>query len=103
MPSREEIREGTREWLIEMDTCHNEDCGDAKCDSSCPYLNKIVDKFLVYLHSQGVVIKIDRELPDLVIDPQTNRLRVPVDVMNEMLKAGYTAWKPLVEKEVSNG
>ena len=56
------------------------------------------DIVLVYLHSQGVVIKVDRELPVVKL-----RNRFMQDVVNETLKKlsqdGYVAVEPLIEKK----
>jgi len=53
------LKKGIRRWLIEQDACHNEDCGDTKCDSDCPYLNRIVDEFVSFLASQKLGQMID--------------------------------------------
>ncbi len=68
MTSREEIREGIAEWLWENRAGETtvQDCvytwaelpGYRKDD-----FRASADKLLTYEHSQGVVIKVDRELP----------------------------------------
>ena len=52
------------------------------------------DKLLFYLHSEGVVIKADRELPeDMWASPMNS---VEHDAQQDMLRAGYVAVEPLV-------
>ncbi len=75
-----------------------------------------VDILFAYLHSQGVVIKVDRGLPDTPYDSSgelpsqfdSDETATDMDVFlmhcngiekgkSLMLKAGYVAWKPLIE------
>ena len=56
-----------------------------------------VDAIFDYLNSQGVVIKVDRELPES--DPlNINR----IEGIEAMLKADYVAVEPLIE-EITDG
>jgi len=70
------------------------------------YLQK-ADQILIYLHSQGVVIKVDRELPEHwgnKIDWRNKKLneagkaysKVYYVAQEDMLKAGYVAVEPLI-------
>lgn len=57
------------------------------------------------LHSQGVVVKIDKELPDRVYITDLDRdieLEISGHTQMDMIRAGYVAVEPLI-KEVSNG
>lgn len=105
MTSREEIREGV-DGVIK---CWN----DTTVSSEWRPLYggaSLSQDIMLYLHSQGVVIKVDRELPE-----NTTREVVPGDIkksmllrrvgdgyydkaQQDMLKAGYVAVKPLVEQ-----
>ncbi len=57
-----------------------------------------------HLHSQGVVIKVDRELPDKPLaDDWAEAIKAPRNAFYElaqkdMLKAGYVAVEPLVKE-----
>ena len=53
-----------------------------------------------YLHSQGVVIKVDRELPIWELGSISNEVEYAIykAAQQDMLKAGYVAVEPLVEK-----
>ena len=59
------------------------------------------DRFLKYLHSQGVVIKIDKELPKYWFDRgeggYTEQHYIPSGLQECLEEAGYTAFKSLVE------
>ena len=59
MTKQERIREGLREIIIEhTDSCLGCDCLDCQKESK-EFLNQVFN----YFDSQGVVIKVDRELP----------------------------------------
>lgn len=58
---------------------------------------------LSYLHSQGVVIKVERELPDLPISQDDYDIvfypeKVYREAQNIMLKADYAAVEPLIKE-----
>ena len=78
MPSREVIEQGVDKILY-----------DAVGDDE----GIITQRILAYLHSQGVVIKVERELPSIA-DVQTADNLVKV-----MLKTGFTAFEPLIKQE----
>ncbi len=82
MTKQEEIREGILNWLL----CST-NLSQCKASSGA-------DSILRKLHSQGVVIKVDRELPKVC-----NKLNpiARADEQQDMLKAGYIAVEPLVE------
>ena len=56
------------------------------------------DNILNYLHSKGVVIKVDRELP-LSPMPPTPGDALIYRTQKDMLKAGYVAVEELIEKD----
>jgi len=56
-------------------------------------INPHLDKLLAYLHSQGVVIKIDRELPDDLMEGQASFDKQTYTVM--LKQSGYEAVEPL--------
>jgi len=64
-----------------------------------------------YLHSQGVVIKVDKELPDTMLTKtykgnKRNNIsttytlgdKLAKDYQREMLRAGYLAVEPIIEE-----
>ncbi len=91
MPTKEEIREGILKYIravVENET---------ECETQ-------TDAILTKLHSQGVVIKVDRELPDVnqhnseVVFPfNLEEICVYKQSQVDMLKAGYLAVEPLIE------
>ena len=119
--TREEIREGIAEWLWENRAGETtvQDCvytwaelpGYRKDD-----FRASADKLLTYEHSQGVVIKVDRELPE-----NPNRARnISIDEhpektwdvahsvgwrdgwesgRDDTIDAGYVAVEPLIEEK----
>ena len=76
MTKQEEIREGLYMAMLAM--------------APTEELYGKVDRILSYLHSQGVVIKVDRELPDRTL------MGVSYRKMRRILNAGYVAVKPLI-------
>jgi len=99
MNKQEEIREGIKaNILVAIKWAVSEGMTD-------PYLDLHVDKVLKLLHSQGVVIKVDRELPDYedLHDCYDGKLTSPEqfkhDIQMDMLKAGYVAVEPLIGGE----
>lgn len=64
---------------------------------------EVAHNVMKYLNSRGVVIKVDRELPIVTIDPTDDFLitfkqahEIAKVYQQEMLKAGFTAVEPLV-------
>ena len=81
---QEEIREGVKrlvEWAVE---------------TSKP--DRAIKDIIQYLHSQGVVLKVERKLPK---NDWTNEdMKRAWDIAQKfMLKAGYVAVEPLFEEE----
>ena len=71
---------------------------------------QLTEEIMTYLHSQGVVIKVDRELPPVGwfwknCKQQRNKpakicLECPfVDYKTGKIKAGYVAVEPLIKEE----
>ena len=107
MTKQEEIREG----VAGIDFCWNL-CGERayECNmqATCPALLgrgkerslRKVDHILAYLHSQGVVIKVDRDsaycrIPIDKVPLSGNGAHVEV---SELAKAGYVAVEPLIKE-----
>lgn len=97
MDKRTQIREGLAEHFQTI-------FGSYFSESDCKSFATIAIK---YLHSQGVVLKVDRELPQIIrglakeieYEPSlTYEDRIVEGVLNRMLKAGYVATEPLVEE-----
>ena len=62
----------------------------------------IADEYSKYLHSQGVVIKVERELPKYVVGinaTSEGAKMMAIEVQEDMLKAGYIAVEPLINKQ----
>ena len=59
----------------------------------------ITDGLLGYLHSQGVVIKVDRELPDMPCYSHTREKTAYSRSQEDMLNAGYVAVEPLIKEK----
>lgn len=93
MTKQEEIREGMEKLVSEAYWYEGK-------------RNIVVDiakKMLLYLHSQGVVLKVDRELPETwrvtYSDPPTPNKAYEYgqsDGKQDMLKAGYVAVESLI-------
>ena len=103
MTIQEKIREGINQYLTKQFICDE--------DREVPedeYLHE-ANALLAYLHSQGVVIRVDRELPDLErtillhrdtelaagelwIDPK----QLSVEIADKLRKAGYGAFEQLI-------
>jgi len=61
------------------------------------YDYKRADQILSYLYSQGVVIKVDRELPEIPFLPRIRQLEFGQIIQQDMLKAVFVAVEPLIE------
>jgi len=59
----------------------------------------LADQSLAYLHSQGVVIKVDRELPDNAIYYPPKQLESYNAGRQIMISGGYVAVEPLIEEK----
>ena len=96
MATREEIREGLYIHLCKRDKGMDFTLTDGQ-------QRWLVAHSLKYLHSQGVVIKVDRELPEKVLDEineVAERYALRPNYANELIKkilakAGYVATIPL--------
>ena len=119
MATREEIREGLLGYLgcpLEAPPYESWNCehwdkqyGCNRCPLKIPTANYI----LSYLHSQGVVIKVDRELPENPFDEDINgdweskeeetyyvgKSNGFETCKSLIIKAGYVAVEPLMEGE----
>lgn len=89
MTKQEEIREGIKPILIEL---RNMAIGLHKIDVE-PYLKRIQE----FEDSQGVVIKVDREL---TVGNVTLYSKAEIMALNIFAEAGYVAVEPLI-KEVN--
>ncbi len=100
MTKQEKIREGIAEWLWENrageTTVQDWVNSWAKLPENRKQdFRKDATDFMIYLNSQGIVLKVDRELPECSIIPKTTGV-CPYK------KAGYGAVEPLIE-EKTNG
>ena len=111
MATREDIREGI-DSLIERNTVFTKgeysplagpissDKREMWCDPA--YL---AGEILSYLHSQGVVIKVKRELPAVILskdmtDADRRYKKAVWEYAQEtMVEAGYVATKPLIKEK----
>jgi len=87
MTKQEEIREGiAREYMAATGMEYRE--GDGK-------RSIFVDQILAYLHSQGCVLKVERELPSYrnAVNKSYNDYMLGQE---DMLKAGFGAFEPLI-------
>ncbi len=87
MPSREGIREGIRCILT----------GKLREGISEDYVEGLIAE---WQNSQGVVIKVDRELPQVCEEAKGDRMFVVgfVSALAEAVKAGYVAVEPLIKE-----
>ena len=86
MTKQEEIKKGLYQLARETKT-------------SCIY-GDIIEDILNYLHSQGCVLKVDRELPNIATCEDYALCREfchTIEQLN-MLKAGYVAIEPLIKE-----
>ena len=58
-----------------------------------------VQKVLEYIHSRGVVLKVERELPKLYDDEHPDGFSLPIWCTEAYKRAGYVATEPLIEKK----
>ncbi len=82
---RSKIREGMFNIVREAD------------DSALPEVEweyALVDNLREYLHSQGLALKVDRELPRLLVD--ADKAQTVRDTKEMMIKAGYEATESLI-------
>ncbi len=86
---QEEIREGL---TLLMSECYSKEL--SVCPNFLPqvFLNRLYS----YLHSKGVVIKVDRELP--FTDPYGTCL-AEVNALNILIESGYVAVESLINEK----
>ena len=107
MSKQEEIREGIQTILWQMDFSlllsmyhkRNYD-GGAGYDKMRPHINAIADKLFNYLHSQGVVIKVDTSNwvnHTVTVSEGLNSATFPARLLKD---AGYVPVVSLVEPAV---
>ena len=96
MATREEIAEGIEEILrqpIRIDFVNRQKFTDIKRGRS-----ERTVQILRYLHSQGVVIKVDKELPKrFLCAGRTSRESYKLGT-EDMLVAGYVAVEPIIKE-----
>jgi len=112
MSKQEEIREGIAKRHCEG-CLPEEQCSEKRVGKKCPEYYETADEELGWLHSQGVVIKVERELP---LNPFANQLinkdeqtayyywnqslsASYLEGQEDMLKTGYVATKSLLGGE----
>ena len=99
MTKQEEIREEVPNF-INKHIKRSQDCGrrGISLRGSGLYLDAepFMEEVLTYLHSQGVVIKVDRKLPATHWENE-DMIRGWNIAEKEMLNAGYVAVEPLIE------
>ena len=117
MNQQEEIREGIARNLPQSKLCFR--CGEVVCDTAdgndiCKVQFRIADKILEDEHSQGVVIKVDRDLPgnyqehiDCAPSSAKREMETPSDLFifykgaieaqQVMLGSDYVAVEPLIK------
>ena len=97
---REEIREGILQGVNQI-LLHNLDSNYFNPSSSKEYrewLEKEVSKEIIKpLHSQGVVIKVERELPKVYDDEHPDGFGLPSWCTEAYKKAGYEATISLID------
>ncbi len=95
-PTREEIREGLRDILIDF---ANRKKSLLDAEDLCYLLSDI----RAFHHSQGVVIKVDRELPkywfDRGVDGYTSQHYIPSGLREALEEDGIVAVEPLIKEE----
>ena len=93
---REEIRENLAEVLSFSHEPDEPEWAEMDEHKKTGYRNEALN-ILSYLHSQGVVIKVDRELPDYLMEGQ---VACDKPTYQEMLRrAKYVAVEPLINTE----
>ena len=90
MTEREEIRE---ELISRISTARKTKVLDGN-----EFDQEFVDNMLTYLHSQGVVIRVDRELPKLKRRFRGDYNTGYAHCRQDAIEAGCVATKPLIEE-----
>ena len=101
MTPQEKIREGLARGLAHCDV---KEWGELTRAIQLFYLSE-ADRIRNYLHKRGVVVKVERELPEdnlpIVAGLETHTITMKSfakKIRNDMLKAGYKATVPLIEE-----
>jgi len=94
MTKQEEIREGIRRLIDGCYNARNPDYPKLIAFQPMKFLNEIMP----YLHSQGVVIKVDGELPSSPFIEESGDNNGFIVGRDFMLRAGYTAVIPLIKE-----
>ncbi len=99
MATREEIREGIHDII--GDCLIKIGCGEGGCPKAerleTEAQETCIQSLLDYLHSQGVVIKVERELPDWLMEGQI--AFSTEDIAKRFEQAGYVATVPLIAND----
>jgi len=92
---REKIREGITQVILTPRIRYGQaaDQSPRRYTISTEFIPEITEQILSYLHSQGCVLKVDRELPK---DDEEAWQRII-----EKSGAGYVAVEPLIEEKVA--
>ena len=93
MDKQEEIREGIKRVIGDYFPLEHINC-DASCTTKYmeeENLEQSAQEIMGYLHSQGVVVRVDKVLYDIGIEYYNENVA-------KMLKAGYVTVEPLVEE-----
>ena len=96
MAKQEEIREGIKDSLLfDMKLISPMVSKELEFNA-----NELAKEILTYLHSKGVVIKVDKELPRFKVkNRHPEELKIGWHVQRAMLDAGFTATEPLIKEE----
>ncbi len=96
MATREEIREGVAKELARQDD--ELIWGHIKAESQAVFLFE-ANQILSYLHSQGVAIKVERELPEpgYMVAPGWKKVGWH-SACKYMKRTGWEATEPLIEE-----
>ncbi len=100
MTKQEKIREGYAKFLFERTEHDSQHCAKSYDDlKDKGFWLWLADEHLKYLHSQGAVIKVDRELPNLSMGKHDcDYVAGYKEARYEMLEAGYVAVESLTEE-----
>ncbi len=98
MTKQEEIREGI---ATRLEIAYNTGLSKRTCNT-----NEMARQAVAQLHSQGVAIKVEGELPEITFPSHVNELSTVGLVASawydrcqqDMLKAGYVKTEPLIEE-----
>ncbi len=94
MSKQEDIREGIKGLTFFVEDTEYWEIGNLFV-----LREKAITKLLNYLHSQGVVLKVDRELPMYVVHPLATAQSEAafLEGREQLIEAGYVATVPLID------